>query len=112
MNLWLPFKLESINHYYIHSHGRMIIGEKGRKQKEYIHKLFADNKLVKIEGPIQLYIVCYYRDNRVRDIDNVLKGLLDSLKDVYFGDDSLVRRIMIEKVHGTHDCVNIQIQAF
>lgn len=112
MNLWLPFKLESVNQYYRTFRGRVVISERGRKQKEYLHKLFTDNGLVKIEGSIQLYIICYYADNRVRDIDNVLKPVIDGLKDVYFGDDSLIRRIVIEKVHGTHDCVNIQIQAF
>lgn len=90
----------------------MVISDAGRQQKEYIHKFLKDNNTVKIEGNVQLLINCYYKDNRVRDIDNVLKPLIDCLKDVCFGDDSLIQKITIEKKLYTMDCVYIQIDRF
>lgn len=112
MNFWLPIKPVTINHYYNNYRGRMVISDGGRQQKEYIHNFLEANRCVKIEGNVQLYIVCYYKDNRIRDIDNVLKPLIDCLKDKCFGDDSLIQRLTIEKRHHTMDCVNIQIMSF
>lgn len=98
--------------YYRNYRGRVVISENGRRQKEYLHNLFAINHGVKLEGKVQLSIMCYYRDNRVRDIDNVLKPLIDCLKDVYFGDDSLIQKITIEKqVCGT-DYTIVRIDPF
>ena len=98
--------------YYRNYRGRVVISENGRRQKEYLHNLFAINNGVKLEGKVQLSIQCYYRDNRVRDIDNVLKPLIDCLKDVYFGDDSLIQKITIEKCVCGTDYTIVRIDPF
>lgn len=111
MNIFLPIKLESINQYYRHFQGRVTISDRGRQQKQIIHKYIEDNKLPKLEGPVQIYVVCCYKDFKVRDIDNVLKPLIDCLKDKCFGDDKFVCRITIEKMYNPEvESVFINIQ--
>ena len=111
MNFWLRIKPVSANAYYQAVRGRVIISEAGRNQKEYIHNFLRSNNAIKIEGNIELSVVCFYKDNRTRDIDNVLKPLIDCLKDVCFGDDSLIQKITIEKKKHLFDCVYIQINS-
>lgn len=51
----------------------------------------ATDKQVEVEAMV------YFPDNRRRDIDNVLKGLLDGMNGVVYEDDSQVQRIIISK---------------
>ena len=46
---------------------------------------------------IEMDIEVYIHDRRRRDIDNMLKGIMDALKGVVYSDDSLVSSVRISK---------------
>lgn len=90
---WPP----SVNHY------------KGRRKgggefltlraKEFIEVVHVEAlSKPKLEGEISVAILAYPPDKRKRDLDNVLKVLLDALESAgVFEDDSQVARIVIER---------------
>ncbi len=43
------------------------------------------------------------------DVDNIAKAILDALQDV-MGDDTLVRRLVVEKSYGTEARTTVRIQ--
>lgn len=94
----------SANAYYrVAPRGNIYITEKGKKQKEFIHNFLFERNCQKIEGPVKLTIQCFFKDKRKHDIDNVLKPLIDCLKDVCFGDDDLIEELHIAKFKGSEE---------
>lgn len=93
---WPP----SVNTYYRHIRsgklaGRTLISENGRKYREYVKASVHVDK--PLEGMMDVDITLYPPDNRRRDIDNVLKSLLDSLTHAgVWVDDSQIKRLSIE----------------
>lgn len=91
---WPP----SVNHYYRHVGPRVLISRDGRKYRETIVSLLRDQKTEPFEDAVDLAVDAYPPDNRRRDLDNLLKCLLDSFT---FGglyrDDSQIKKITITK---------------
>lgn len=91
---WPP----SVNHYYRHVGPRVLISRDGRKYRETIVSLLGDQKIEPFEDAVDLAVDAYPPDNRRRDLDNLLKCLLDSFT---FGglyrDDSQIKKITITK---------------
>ena len=85
----------SVNRYYRHVGPRVLISREGRR-----YRMMAVSRLGgirPIEGDIALTIHLYPPDRRRRDIDNILKCLLDSLVNAgVMEDDSLVKRLHME----------------
>jgi crossover junction endodeoxyribonuclease RusA len=85
---WPP----SVNTYWRTFQGRMIISEKGRAYR----KAVADQVLVQrgakhYEGKLRVVIEAWRPDNRRRDLDNLLKAVLDSLTHAgVWADDGLI----------------------
>lgn len=85
---WPP----SVNTYWRTFQGRMIISEKGRSYR----KAVADQVLVQrgakhYEGKLKVEIEAWRPDNRRRDLDNLLKAVLDSLTHAgVWADDGLI----------------------
>jgi crossover junction endodeoxyribonuclease RusA len=86
---WPP----SINHYFGYAGGRVYLKQKGRDYRKavqeqvklQIHDLKTINTLCKVE------IEAWMPDRRKRDVDNILKALLDALtKAGVWEDDTLV----------------------
>lgn len=72
---WPP----SVNTYWRTFNGRMIISAKGREYR----KAVADQVLIQrgakhYEGKMRVEIEAYRPDNRRRDLDNLLKAVLDA----------------------------------
>ena len=89
---WPP----SVNRYYRHVGPRVLISREGRK-----YRMMAVSRLgglyPKFSGAVALSLDCYPPDRRRRDIDNILKCLLDSLVNAgVLEDDSLVKRLHME----------------
>ena len=77
---WPP----SVNTYWRHPSrgklaGRTLISEKGREYRATITKLAAAHKWRTVPGKVAVTIRASPPDRRVRDLDNILKSLLDSL---------------------------------
>ena len=58
----------------------------------------------KIHGKVSLDIVFCFDDKRKRDLDNLLKPLIDCLKNVVIEDDCMIFSIKCEKVIGHEKC--------
>lgn len=86
---WPP----SVNRYWRTFQGRMLISEEGRKYR----KAVADQVLIQRGAKnymekLRVEIEAYRPDNRRRDLDNLLKAVLDSLTHagVWQDDSSIV----------------------
>lgn len=102
---WPP----TVNNYYTVARGRKIISTKGRKFKAdcnyFIHKLPDP-----IKGEIKLVVSVCMPDKRRRDLDNLLKPILDVLGQYgVYEDDSQIVDLQIKKVDGEKGDVLIEI---
>jgi len=97
IELVLPFP-PSINHYWRHVGPRVLISRRGRAYREQVRAILAAAGVRPIAGPLEVYIAAHPPDLRRRDLDNLLKSLLDSGQ--YGGayhDDSQIVKLTIEK---------------
>jgi len=72
---WPP----SINHYWRHARGRHYISEQGKQYRDTVQAIVAAGRSQTLTGRVAVSIVAYPPDRRRRDVDNVLKALLDAL---------------------------------
>lgn len=77
---WPP----SVNRYWRHPTkgklaGRHLISDEGRCYRAEVGWLLRAAKIEKIDGRIWAYILASPPDRRRRDLDNILKSLLDAL---------------------------------
>ena len=100
LNLHLPYP-PSVNHYWRAVRTRVgvqmkISGEGRRFRKEVVAKI-SQLKVKAISGPVQVQILACRPDKRRRDIDNILKSLLDALGHAgAYKDDSQVWKLTVE----------------
>jgi crossover junction endodeoxyribonuclease RusA len=73
---WPP----TVNTYWRNIQGRTIISERGRLYRLAVYgQLKAEGYSVPMTGRLAIKIAAYPPDKRRRDLDNILKALLDSL---------------------------------
>jgi len=98
ITLVLPYP-PSVNHYYRHVGSKTLISKEGRRYRSAVCRLVSDTGIDPLDGPIWMDIEINPPDKRRRDIDNVLKALLDSLQHGgAYKDDSQVEALSIEKL--------------
>jgi len=84
---WPP----SVNRYWRTYQGRMLISQEGRAYREAVTALLMDRGVAPIKGKLVVEIEAWRPDNRVRDLDNLLKATLDSLTHAgIYNDDSQI----------------------
>lgn len=95
---WPP----TVNHYYTVVRGRKILSTKGRAYKKYCCQCMLIQRIPKLstdDAPFSLDILASPPDRRKRDLDNLLKPIIDSLVDYgAIPDDSYVDIIRIERM--------------
>lgn len=79
---------------------------KNPKTKEFTDQAFASfyqsgNK--KISGPVSVELTYVPKDRRFQDVDNILKQVLDSLKDIAFEDDRMIEKVSVERTAPNKD---------
>lgn len=79
INLSLPFP-PSVNHYWGQSGVNRFIGKKGREFRLAVAEACLEEKVKALEGALSIYISLFPPDKRKRDIDNVVKPLLDAME--------------------------------
>ena len=60
---------------------------------------------------VSLWIKWHKKDKRQRDIDNILKPILDALNGISYLDDSQVTELFVKKEQSTQDALGITITA-
>lgn len=103
IELTLPWP-PSVNTYWRHPTrgplaGRHLISEKGRTYRTEVLACVLQSRAAKrLGGSIAIQIVAFPPDRRKRDLDNVLKSLLDALTHAQvIVDDSQIDRLSIER---------------
>ena len=108
---WPP----TVNHYYTVARGRKILSEAGRAYKAYAVQCMLIQKVLHLSEehkPFGLHILARPPDNRRRDLDNLLKPIIDSLVDYgAIPDDWMIDDIRIQRLNNVKDGqIEVQIQ--
>lgn len=90
---WPP----SVNTYWRVFNGRAILSEAGRKYRKAVAEQVLIQRAAKhFNKPVIVMIEAFRPDNRRRDLDNLLKAVLDGLAHAgVFEDDSLIHDLRI-----------------
>lgn len=90
---------------------KVLISEEGRRFKARCRLVAQAQCRKPIDGPVELIATVYFRDRR-RDLDNVLKPLLDALQGVVYINDSQVCRIDFRKaIDKANPRIEMQVEA-
>jgi crossover junction endodeoxyribonuclease RusA len=96
LRLTMPFPPQA-NHIFTVARGRKIMASKYRLWRDLAASELLLSKPGKVHGPFAITIRLDRPDRRKRDIDNLAKGLLDSLTLAgVIEDDSLCQRLVME----------------
>ena len=103
----LPFPPSVNNYYGVTCNGKIphkYIKERGRLYREEVIKIIREKGLeLHANVPLHVELVLTPPDNRIHDIDNVLKCLFDSLSHANFWvDDKYVRSLSVSYVEKEH----------
>jgi crossover junction endodeoxyribonuclease RusA len=96
IEVFLPYP-PSINKYYVHTRFGSRIGKSGKKYRQDVLQCVMEQGVgLNINSRICVEIIAHVPDKRKRDLDNILKALLDSLTkaDVWV-DDSIIDQLTV-----------------
>lgn len=68
----------SVNHYWGQSGKQRFIGKKGKEFRAQVMDAVNEAGIQPLEGRLAVHIALFPPDRRKRDVDNVLKSLLDA----------------------------------
>ena len=89
----LPFP-PSVNTYWRRVGNKTLLSEAARTYRKRVLARLRYVRFVPFDGPVKVIITFRPPDRRVRDLDNLPKGLLDALKYAgVYADDSQVRHL-------------------
>ncbi|MAG92515.1 MAG: hypothetical protein CMJ48_02015 [Planctomycetaceae bacterium] len=94
----LPYP-PSINHYWRRVGPRTLISREGRRFRKDVMAILAAMGVEPLAGALAVEVEVYPPDRRRRDIDNVLKSLLDALeRGGAYHDDSQIAHLEITRM--------------
>jgi crossover junction endodeoxyribonuclease RusA len=102
LSFTLPYP-PSVNTYWRHPSrgplaGRHLISQEGRDYRTAVCAYVAEGQTKPVTGPLAVDIEAFFPDRRRRDLDNILKSLLDSLTHAgVWEDDSQITDLRIRK---------------
>lgn len=85
----------TLNNYYRIFRGRYVITPKGREYKKTVHTALIGTLPTNLL--LKLTIDAYFDNKKKRDVDNILKPLLDALKGFVYDDDSQIVELTVKK---------------
>lgn len=97
ITLKLPYP-PSVNHYWGQVGSRKFLGKKGKEFREQVYICSLNARKGALKGRLHVQVYLYPPDKRKRDIDNVLKSLLDALEHAYiYENDSQIDKLCVER---------------
>lgn len=91
----LPYP-PTVNLYWRIGNGRIYISDRGRQYQRRVSAILSDAP--EQPGRLSVAVSVYPPDRRKRDLDNVLKCLLDSITRAgVWQDDSVIDRLLVER---------------
>ena len=87
----------SLNRAYRSYRGKIVLSAEAKAFKDALQQLAPNDKVL---GKIHLEVNLTFADKRKRDLDNYLKVLIDSMKNLFFEDDDQIYKITATKVIG------------
>lgn len=97
VQLRLPYP-PSLNTYWRHVGPRVLISRKGREYREAVALACMAQGRPHIDGRLIVTVDAYPPDRRVRDLDNMLKGVLDALHHAgLYDDDGQIDELTIRR---------------
>jgi crossover junction endodeoxyribonuclease RusA len=91
---WPP----TVNTYWRHARGRHYVAERGLRYRELVAWTVRQQHVAPQAGALGVVMRCYPPDRRVRDIDNLPKGLLDALTHArVWEDDNQVAALVVTR---------------
>jgi crossover junction endodeoxyribonuclease RusA len=111
IELTLPWP-PSVNTYWRMVNNRMIISEAGRKYRTAVaEQVFLQSRGKTTTGKLTVTIEAWRPDNRRRDLDNLLKAVLDSMGHAgLYIDDSLIVDLRIYWAEDIAGMLKIKIE--
>lgn len=89
----LPYP-PSVNHYWRHVGGKTLVSREGRRYRSKVRSLLAGTS--PLTGRLAVLVTLFPPDRRRRDLDNAMKGLLDSVGDAgAYLDDSQIDELHV-----------------
>ena len=77
LQLMLPYP-PSVNHYWGQSGKQKFLGKKGKEFRMAVAEACAEAGVEMMTGRLSVHVALFPPDRRMRDVDNVLKPLLDA----------------------------------
>lgn len=99
MRITLPWP-PSVNHYWRAVNGRNILSKDGREYRSMVISISHSERWLRFipSARLGVLIVTYQPDNRRRDIDNILKAVLDAMGHAaVYDDDSQIDELSIAR---------------
>jgi len=112
ISLTLPWP-PTVNTYWRNVYGKTMLSRKGRAYRRTAIAEIVRQKAVKgFSGRVSVAIAAYPPDLRARDLDNILKPLLDALHHAgVIEDDSLIDELYVARGEKTEDGA-VEVQVF
>ena len=103
----------SLNNAYTIKDNRHIASANLIKFKDYLNGYLHKQTIVKILGPVKLSVVFSLYHEQNTDIDNLLKVLIDCLKDICFEDDSnIIELSCLKKIDQDQESTTVTIEPY
>lgn len=95
---------------YWRRHGNIyFISARGKAYKQVFHRAVTGLLGNPIAGPVEVAIEWTTPDKRKRDVDNVLKPILDGMKGTVLIDDSQIDRLEINRTLGNKQSAQVVV---
>ena len=102
-------RLPTINNYWLRSkNGNQYLSQLAKDFKEHMQYLLLKNGYEKITDGVSVEIEVSFK-RAGRDIDNIVKPILDSVEGLIYDNDNQVDHIVIRRLKEKKDFLNIKI---